>query len=689
MNVFATPQQEYIAKSKYARYLDKEQRRETWEETVARYFNFASEHIAEKFPQAAEAWGEVAQVLYETVHGLKTMPSMRLLMTAGEAVKRNNISAYNCHYAALDNIRAFSDMLLILMHGTGSGFSVELKNTNNLPIVPDLELSGDEIKVRDSKEGWAKAFYSLLTSMYGGHIPDIDYTAIRPKGARLKTFGGRASGPEPLRKLFNYTIKVFRNAQGRRLSPLEVHDIACMIADIVVVGGVRRSALISLSGLNDEMIAKCKSNFKVDQYSLINETDDKVTYTLTMKRNQPVQPTYRVVLDKKHNAFEISQLETKKIVPWYIVEPQRQLANNSVSYDDRPPVSVFLKEWANLIDSYSGERGFFNKKAARLQAEKWGRRHYKGDYGCNPCSEILLRSNQMCNLTEAVVRAGDTLEVLREKVRNAVILGVFQSTLTDFKNVSPELKKNCEEERLLGVSLTGVMDHEILNTVSDEAIAWLENLRSYAREVATEWANKLGIPVPTAITCNKPSGTVAQLADAGTGGLHSRHSQYYIRTYRQDNKDPMTQFLKDQGIAHEPSITNPEDQTIFSFAVKSPEGAVTRDDRTAVEQLDHWLMFQRHWCEHKPSVTINVKDEEWMDVGNWVWKNFDEVSGVSFLPFDNGSYRQAPFQAISEAEYNRFVGIYPQQIDWTKFIELDDATEGAQELACSGGTCIA
>ena len=686
--VFDTPQQEYIAKSKYARYLEKEQRRETWEETVNRYFDFADEHMAAKFPQAFTAWGEAAKIIWESVYGLKVMPSMRLLMTAGDAVRRNHISAFNCHYGAIDKVRRFSDLLLILMHGTGSGFTADFRNTHKLPTISDVMDDGDvTIEVADSKEGWAKAFKLLLDCLYQGTIPKIDYSKIRAKGKRLKTFGGRASGPEPLKKLFDYCIKVFRNAAGRKLSALEVHDICCMVADIVVVGGVRRSALISLSDLSDRMLANAKSNFNVDQYALIGEDTETVTYTITMKRNQPVQPTYRIKLNKEKESFIITQLETKKIIPWYIVEPQRALANNSVSYDDRPNVSTFLKEWAALIDSYSGERGFFNKKAARNQAEKWGRRTYDGDYGCNPCSEILLRSNQFCNLTEAIVRADDTLESLKEKVASATIMGIYQATLTDFKGIDPEIKKNCEEERLLGVSLTGVMDHPVLNQVSQQAIEWLEALRDHARAVATEWAHKLGINVPTAITCVKPSGTVAQLCNTGTGGMHPRFGKYYKRRYRQDNKDPITDFLNIQGVHSEPCLSKPDDQTIFTFVVKSPDGAVMRDDRSAIEQLEHWLMFQRHWCEHKPSITVYVKDEEWMEVGNWVFNNFDEISGVSFLPYDNGSYRQAPFEEITKEEYDEFVKTYPQSLNWDHFYEQGDQTNGSQELACTGNTC--
>ena len=632
--VFTTPQQEYIAKSKYARYLDNEQRRETWPETVQRYFSFAAKHIGEKFPHALDAWNKAAPALADGVYSLKAMPSMRLLMTAGDAVERNNIAAYNCHYAAIDNVRKFSDMLQILMNGTGSGFSAERQAIAKLLAIPSvLGKSDSTIVVQDSKEGWSNAYFLLLSSLYMGEIPEVDYSKIRPAGARLRTFGGRSSGPEPLKRLFDFTIATFRGAAGRKLVSLEVHDICCMIADVVVVGGVRRSALISLSNLSDQRMRDAKAG------------------------------------------------------QWWVGHGHRGLANNSAVYTERPESSIFMEEWLALIKSKSGERGIFNRDAAQKQASRWGRRAADVEYGCNPCSEILLRSNQMCNLSEVVLRPEDSFEVIKEKVTRATILGVFQSTLTDFKGVDPELQKNCEEERLLGVSLTGVMDHPVLNRVCDEAVTWLQELRDHARAVATEWASIFGINVSTAITCNKPSGTVAQLTDAGTGGLHPRFGKYYIRTYRQDNKDPLTQFLKDQGVCWEPSLMKPDSETIFSFAVESPDGAVFRDDRTAIEQLEHWLMFQRHWCEHKPSVTIYVKDHEWVEVGAWVYKHFDEVCGVSFLPFDNGTYRQAPFTEIGKEEYEAFKAKFPGTVNWDEFVEIDDQTGGAQELACTGGVC--
>lgn len=633
-HTFKTPQQGYIAKSKYARYIDDKQRRESWPETVERFYDFAHQHVAEHYPQALYDWTHVEAGLHDGTRDLESMPSMRLVMTAGEAVKRNNLAAYNCCYVAINKKRKFSDMVLVLMHGTGVGFSCERQEIAHLPTVPDTIVNTDDvIVVKDSKEGWASAYYHLITHLYRGTAPKIDYSKVRPRGARLKVFGGRASGPEPLMRLFDFTVGVFREAAGRKLTSIEVHDICCMIADIVVVGGVRRSALISLSNLSDRRMRDAKSG------------------------------------------------------AWWEKSNHRALANNSAVYTERPEAEVFMEEWLSLVKSKSGERGIFNREAAQKQASRWGRRSADVSYGCNPCSEVILPDNGLCNLSEAVARSGDTLDDLKRKIERCTILGVYQSTLTDFKDVDPEFRKNAEEERLLGVSITGVMDHPVLNTVSEQSEAWLQELRDHARAIATKWAAIFGINVSVAITCNKPSGTVAQLTDAGTGGLAPRYSLYYIRTYRQDNKDPLTQFLKDQGIAWEPSVSKPETETIFSFAIQSPAGAVMRKDRTALQQLEHWLMFQRHWCEHKPSITIYVKDDEWLEVGAWVYKHFDEVCGVSFLPFDNGSYRQAPFQEITEAEYYAFMSKYPGMIDWDAFVERDDQTTSSQELACVGGVC--
>lgn len=629
--MFETPQQGYIAVSKYARYLDDKGRRETWPETVQRYFDFAREHVGANYPQALPVWEARESEMFDSTVSLESMPSMRLLMTAGEAVKRNNVAAYNCAYTAVSQVSDFSDILLILMHGTGVGFSCERQSIAHLPAVPaHLFHAGTTLVVEDSKEGWADAYFHLLSHLYRGQIPKVDYSQIRPRGARLKVFGGRASGPEPLRRLFDFSVATFREAAGRKLTSIEVHDLVCMIADIVVVGGVRRSALISLSNLSDRRMRDAKAG------------------------------------------------------AWWEKTGHRALANNSAVYTERPDAETFLEEWLALVKSKSGERGIFNRQAAQKQAAKWGRRSADTEYGCNPCSEILLRPRQFCNLTEVVVRASDTLQDLARKVRICTDLGVFQSTLTHFPGISPEYAHNCEEERLLGVSMTGVMDHPVLNTVSDEAIEWLVHLRGVARDQAENTAKLFGVNVSAAITCNKPSGTVAQLTNAGTGGLHPRYSKHYVRTYRQDNKDPLTQFMKDVGVRHEPSFMKPDSETIFSFVVESPEGAVMRHDRTAIEQLEHWLMFQRHWCEHKPSITIYVKDDEWAEVGAWAFKHFDEVCGVSFLPFDNGTYRQAPFQEISAEEF----AAWPQfDIDWTMLREGDDLTVSSQELACVGGAC--
>ena len=629
--MFDTPQQGYIAVSKYARYLDEKGRRETWPETVQRYFDFAREHVGANYPQALPVWEAREDEMFDSTISLESMPSMRLLMTAGEAVKRNNVAAFNCAYTAVSQVSDFSDILLILMHGTGVGFSCERQSIAHLPAVPaHLFHAGTTLMVEDSKEGWADAYFHLLSHLYRGQIPKVDYGQIRPRGARLKVFGGRASGPEPLRRLFDFSVATFREAAGRKLTSIEVHDLVCMIADIVVVGGVRRSALISLSNLSDRRMRDAKAG------------------------------------------------------AWWEKTGHRALANNSAVYTERPDAETFLEEWLALVKSKSGERGIFNRQAAQKQAAKWGRRSADVEYGCNPCSEILLRPRQFCNLTEVVVRASDTLQDLARKVRICTDLGVFQSTLTHFPGINPEYAHNCEEERLLGVSMTGVMDHPVLNTVSDEAIEWLVHLRGVARDQAENTAKLFGVNVSAAITCNKPSGTVAQLTNAGTGGLHPRYSKHYVRTYRQDNKDPLTQFMKDVGVRHEPSFMKPDSETIFSFVVESPEGAVMRHDRTAIEQLEHWLMFQRHWCEHKPSITIYVKDNEWAEVGAWAFKHFDEVCGVSFLPFDNGTYQQAPFQEISAEEF----AAWPQfDIDWTMLREGDDLTVSSQELACVGGAC--
>lgn len=635
MTTLPSALQQFIHKSRYARYLDDKQRRETWDETVQRYMDFAEEHIATKHQKALPEWEKVKTDIQNGMLGLHIMPSMRLLMTAGEAVKRDNIAAYNCFYTAIDKKRKFADVLHILLCGTGVGFSCERQEIAKLPSIAEkFEITDDVIVVQDSKKGWSSAYKKLISALYSGELPKIDYSKVRPAGARLKVFGGRASGPQPLKELFDFTINVFKHANGRKLNSVEVHDICCKIAEVVVVGGVRRSALISLSNLSDR------------------------------------------------------RMREAKIGAWWEDNPQRALANNSAVYTERPDMETFMEEWMSLVKSKSGERGIFSRVAAQKQAARWGRRDPDAAYGVNPCSEIiLLPTGQFCNLSEVVVRAEDTFETLKTKVELCAILGTFQSSLTDFDFVDGVIKENCEKERLLGVSMTGVMDHKTLNTVSNESSTWLQELRSHARAVNSEWSKLFEINESAAITCCKPSGTVGQLTNVGTGGLHPRFSQYYIRTVRQDNKDPLTAFLKTQGIYNEPDVMKPGDTTVFSFPVAGPKDAVFRDDRTAIQQLEHWLMFQRDWCEHKPSITIYVKEHEWMAVGDWVYNNFDEVSGVSFLPFSDHSYRQAPFQPISEEEFKEWDSKTPKNIDWEAFVEIDDQTVSSQELACTGGTC--
>ncbi len=614
--------QSVIHRSRYSRYLTKEQRRESWEETVDRLVTY----LKGKTKDADIPYAELRQAILT----LEVMPSMRLLMTAGEACDRDNISAYNCSYLAVNNKRAFSEALYILMNGTGVGFSCERQEIDKLPAIPNhFKEVDDVIFVQDSKLGWAKAFKKLLSSLWEGDIPKIDYSKVRPAGARLKTFGGRASGPDPLKRLFDFSISSFKTAGGRKLNSLEVHDLMCMVGEIVVVGGVRRSALISLSNLTDRRMREAKMG------------------------------------------------------AWYNDNPHRGLANNSVAYTEKPDSETFLEEWVSLIKSKSGERGIFNRVAAQNQAAKWGRRSNAFSYGTNPCSEIILRDKQFCNLTEVVVRAGDTQESLARKVELAAILGTIQSMLGDFQFLSEDWKRNTEEERLLGVSMTGIMDATITNNPDP---IMLEGLRDLARKTNETFAERLGISASTSITCVKPSGTVSQLVDSASG-IHARHNDFYIRRIRMDKKDPIYTYLKDKGVPVEDEAYRPDSTAVFSFPMKAPKGALTRDSKSAIEQLELWLIYQRHWCEHKPSVTISVKDEEWVEVGAWVWKYFDEVSGVSFLPHSNHTYVQAPYTDCTEAEYQEAVLLMPTDIDWNDFIELEDNTEGAQTLACVSGVC--
>ena len=628
-----TKYQEFIHLSRYSRWIPKKGRRETWRETVTRYFDFFQEHLKQSCKYSLDK--SLREELEDAVIHLKIMPSMRCLMTAGEALKRENIAGYNCSYVAVDRPQAFDEILYVLMNGTGVGFSVERQFVSNLPTVADeFHPSDTTIVVQDSKMGWAKAFKELVAMLYHGQIPKWDLSKVRPAGAPLKTFGGRASGPEPLRRLFEFTKEIFQNAHGRKLSSIECHDIVCKTAEIVVVGGVRRSALISLSNLSDDRMRVAKSG------------------------------------------------------QWWIDNGQRALANNSACYTEKPDIGIFMDEWKALYDSKSGERGIFNRESAKKIAEKNERRDVGHDFGTNPCSEIILRSREFCNLSEVVVRPNDTEDTLLNKVRLATILGTFQSTLTNFKYVSKDWKKNCIEERLLGVSLTGIMDNKWTAGKLPGLDVLLKNLKQMSVDTNKEWSNKLKINQSAAITCVKPSGTVSQLVDSASG-IHARHNLYYIRTVRGDKKDPLTKMMIEQGFPAEDDVMKPNDTTVFSFPIKCSPDAVFRQDLTAIEQLELWKTYQVHWCEHKPSVTISVKEEEWIEVGAWVYKNFDLMSGVSFLPYSEHTYKQAPYQDCDEKDYEKLLKKMPVNVDWTKLsdYESSDMTVGSQELACSSGSC--
>ena len=619
--------QQYIHTSRYARYDEAIGRRETWPETVRRYFDFMEKHLETNFNYNI---GLLRQELETAVINLKVMPSMRALMTAGVALERDHTAGYNCSYIPIDDVRSFDEVMYILLCGTGVGFSVEYNNIEKLPVVAEkFSKSETVIVVADSKSGWASAFRELLAMLYSGQIPKIDITQVRPAGARLKTFGGRASGPQPLVDLFDFAIELFQKAAGRQLEAIECHDLVCKVGEVVVVGGVRRSALISLSNIQDDNIRKAKSG------------------------------------------------------QWWIEHGQRALANNSAVYTRTPDMGLFMSEWKALYESKSGERGIFNRQAAKNKVAESGRRDVEHEFGTNPCSEIILRPYQFCNLTEVVVRAEDTKESLQEKVRLATILGTFQSTLTNFQYIRNVWKENTEAERLLGVSLTGIMDNRLAISPTPN---FLRTLRDTAVECNQLLSSKLGINQSTAITCVKPSGTVSQLVDSASG-IHSRYSQYYIRTVRMDIKDPLTQLLIDKGVPHEPDVMKPNDVMVFSFPQKSPEGCLTTTSLSAIQQLETWLMYQRHWCEHKPSVTVSVKEEEWMDVGAWVYSNFEEVAGISFLPALDHVYKQAPYQQITEQQYNEAARTMPSDIDFSDLDEKEDNTTGSQEFACTGNSC--
>ena len=628
-NLLPTDYQSFIHTSRYARWMDDAGRRENWSETVDRYLDNLVAPVLDD-----ESGWEPYEQLKEAILNLSVMPSMRALMTAGPALDRDNTAGYNCSYLPVDDPKSFDEAMFILLCGTGVGFSVERQFISKLPEVPELFDSETTVVVKDSKEGWAKALRQVLALLWSGEIPKWDVSRVRPAGARLKTFGGRASGPAPLIDLFNFVIRAFKEAQGRKLSSLECHDIMCKIGEVVVVGGVRRSAMISLSNLSDDRMRHAKSG------------------------------------------------------SWWENNPQRALANNSVSYTEKPDSLSFMREWMALVESGSGERGIFNRQASKVQASKNGRRDAEYDFGTNPCSEIILRPYQFCNLTEVVVRATDTIETLSEKVRLATILGTIQSSYTKFPYLRKLWQRNTEEERLLGVSLTGIMDNPLMTTKNKGLDKTLEHLRGVAVSTNADWAERLGIPVSAAITCVKPSGTVSQLVDSASG-IHARHSPYYIRTVRGDNKDPLTQFMIDQGIPNEPDVMKPDSTTVFSFPMKSPAKAVTTSDLSAIEQLEMWLAYQRNWCEHKPSVTINVKKDEWFEVGAFVYKHFDEMSGVSFLPYNEHTYQQAPYQEVGKSDYTTLLSCMPKAIDWAKLseYEAEDNTAGSQTLACSGDSC--
>jgi len=631
-NYLPTDYQSFIALSRYAKYRDGKGR-ESWSETVERYMDNVVCTKAGK--------DSYVNNIRDAILNLEVMPSMRAMMTAGPALERDNTAGYNCSYLPVDDPKSFDEAMFILLCGTGVGFSVERQFITKLPEVPELFDSETTVVVKDSKEGWAKAFRQVLALLWAGEIPKWDISKVRPAGSRLKTFGGRASGPEPLVDLFSFAIKTFKGAQDRKLSSIECHDLMCKIGEIVVVGGVRRSAMISLSDLDDDRIRHAKSGQWWDE---------------------PEKNIYRF--------------------------GYRSLANNSVAYTEKPHIETFMREWQALVASKSGERGVFNRQASKKQAEKYGRRDPNYEFGTNPCSEIILRPYQFCNLTEVVVRATDNIEDLERKVRLATILGTIQSTYTKFPYLRKVWNKNTEEERLLGVSLTGIMDNPLMTSANRGLEKTLAHLRGIAVSTNAEWADRLGIPVAAAITCVKPSGTVSQLVDSASG-IHARHSSYYIRTVRADNNDPLTQFMKDNGVPNEPCVQKGDSTTVFSFPVKAPAGAITRNDMTAIEQLETWLTYQRHWCEHKPSVTISVRDEEWMSVGAFVYEHFDEMSGVSFLPHSDHTYQQAPYQDCNKEEYKVLLSQMPEKIDWSRLSEYEseDNTVAMQTMACTGDVC--
>ena len=628
-----TPYQTYISKSRYSRYLDDKNRREHWHETVNRYLDFMEKHLQDKHMFTMSP--ALKHELFEAINNVDVVPSMRAIMTAGEALERQNVAGYNCSYLPVDDPKAFDEAMYILLCGTGVGFSVESKYVNKLPEIPTVLYDSETVvAVKDSKEGWAKSLRQVIALLYSGEIPKWDVSRIRPAGARLKTFGGRASGPQPLEDLFRFVVSKFKGAAGRKLTALECHDIMCKVGEVVVVGGVRRSALISLSDLSDDRMAHAKAG------------------------------------------------------NWWDGQGQRALANNSAVYDSKPDVGQFMREWVSIYDSHSGERGIFNRYASEKQVSKGGRRELGKEWGTNPCSEIILRPYQFCNLSSVIVRDDDDHASLLNKVRLATILGTFQSTLTHFPYLRKVWQQNTEEERLLGVSMTGILDNKLLNNPDDpELPGFLEDLKAHAVRTNAEYADLIGINASVAVTAIKPEGTVSQLSGTASG-IHPQHSRYFIRRVRSDSKDPITAFLKESGFQWEPCVMKPDSTVVFSFPMRAPDGAILRDDLDAITHLRLWLLFQQHYCEHKPSVTISVKEHEWPVVGAWVWEHFDEITGVSFLPMDGGTYKQAPYEEVSEEQWRNLKMITPTSIDWDSFTENTDNVEGAQTLSCTAaGGC--
>ena len=627
-----SPLQQYIHTSRYARWLPEEGRREIWEETVDRYVTFFDEYVESN---TIGSISSVKEELKRAIFNMEVMPSMRSMMTAGPALERENIAGYNCSFVAVDSPRAFDEALYILMNGTGVGFSVETMHVEKLPLVAEeFHQTDTTIVVADSKLGWAKALKELVAMLYTGQVPHIDTSNVRPAGAPLKVFGGRASGPEPLVQTFDAFINTFRVASGRRLTSLECHDLMCHVASCVVVGGVRRAALISLSDLTDERMRHAKTG------------------------------------------------------QWYTTEQHRSFSNNSAVYKEKPDIGVFMSEWLSLYNSKSGERGIVNREALKKKAAENERRDADYEFGVNPCSEIILRPNGFCNLSEVVIRPDDNMATLEKKVRLATIIGTMQATLTKFRYLRNDWKKNAEEERLLGVSLTGIMDNKLTNGKTKGLEGVLDILKQVAIDTNKEWADTLGIPVSTAITTVKPSGTVSVLVDSASG-IHSRFSNHYIRTVRADKKDPVSKFMIDYGVPVEDDVIAPDHNHVFSFPVAAPKDSIVTSDLSAVEQLERWLAYKRHWCEHNPSCTVTVKEHEWIDVGAWVYEHFDELTGVSFLPHTEHIYKQAPFMEVSKQEYTEANKLMPKDLDWTRLgaYETSDQTVGSQTMACTSGEC--